>query len=321
MVGLSGGGDSVALLALLLEAGHECHAITVDHRMRAASADEAAFAAELCDRLGVSHRTVAPCEPPRSQAEARDARYALLGDAADALGAPLLVAHTRDDQAETLRMRARRGGGTLGLSAIPPVATLRGETRLLRPLLRAVRADLRAWLGERDLPWLDDPSNAARRFERVRVRQAAAPFADATLLRLADAARAHRAGVMRAVAADFAANLSPALHYRPALRGTALVHAVRILAAWTGGDAHLPSQSRTAALLASGGDFTIAGAQVRTIAGAQVRRGDGLRFVRDPRRAGRARGPGPFARFRPTSDDPVHHVLRRLGTDGSRARP
>ena len=307
-MGLSGGGDSVALLALLAEAGHECHAVTVDHRMRAGSDRDAAFAARLCERLRVPHRTVAPPVPPRGQAEAREARYALLGDAAEALGAPLCVGHTRDDQGETLRMRARRGGGTLGLSGIPPVATLRAETRLLRPLLRAARADLRAWLRARDLPWLDDPSNAARRFERVRVRQARASVDDATLSRLADAARAHRAVLMRAMAADFRANLAPDLRYRPTLRGTALVHAVRVLAAWTGGDAHLPSQGRTAALLATGRDFTIAG--------AEVRRGDGLFFGRDPRRDGRERGPGPLARFRPTSDDPVHAVLHGLEMQG-----
>ena len=304
VVGVSGGGDSLALLHLLVAAGHDCEAVTVDHRLRAGSDADGAFVAAICREWGVPHTVVARPEGARwtSQASARIGRYDALACAAD--GRAVLVAHTLDDQAETVRMRAHRGGGTLGLSGIAPVATLVGRTRLLRPLLRSGRAELRDYLGAIAATWIDDPANRDPRFERVRVRDRAGTQ---RLGRLADAARGHRAATMAHVAVDLRANLHLSgndLRYRPAIGGTLLVHAVRFCAAWVGRDAYLPSQARVAHFLAAEPAITVAGAVIR-------KRGDVLDFHPDPRRSmhGRAR---PFERFRPLSDDPVHAVLSAL---------
>ncbi|MFN3401506.1 MAG: tRNA lysidine(34) synthetase TilS, partial [Ferrovibrio sp.] len=107
------------------------------------------------------------------QALARDARYALLADACARQGIRhLLLAHHRDDQAETLLLRALRGSGVDGLAAMQP-RSLRGESLiLLRPLLDLPKARLVATLQKRKQGWVEDPSNANASFQRVRVRAA-----------------------------------------------------------------------------------------------------------------------------------------------------
>lgn len=104
------------------------------------------------------------------QAEARAARYRLLADWCRAAGIlHLLVAHQRDDQAETLVMRLERASGLDGLAAMAAVVERRG-LRILRPLLTVPRARLEATLRARGLSWIDDPSNRDPRFARVRLR-------------------------------------------------------------------------------------------------------------------------------------------------------
>ena len=282
----------MALLHLAHEAGLDCHAVTVDHRMREGSGAEARLVARACERLGVPHRIVARGETEWSgQRAAREGRYGLLAEVARELAAPIAVAHTLDDQAETVRMRAARGGGTLGLSGIPPVARL-GDVALLRPLLGVGRAELRDWLRHRGIGWIDDPSNEDEASERIfRRRRPTLPAAQ--IARLATAARAHRAVLMRAIAADFASNLAPPV-YRPGLVGTMRVHAVRILAARIGGSTHLPSQARVATFLEREKALTIAGTLLR-------KEGGGIAFRREARRT---LPQEERLRFVPASDEP-----------------
>ena len=307
---MSGGGDSLALLHLMHEAELNVVAATVDHRLRVGSAEDGAHVARICGRLAVPH--VALRRPSgadwSSQRRAREGRYAVLGAEARVLGAPLVIGHTLDDQAETVRMRARRGGGTLGLAGIAPVATLEGRTRLLRPLLGTTRDALRRLLRERGTAWVDDPANANHRFERVRVRREGADEALRDIGRLAELCRRERTALVRAIAADFGTGLrvgDGAYVYRPRLRGVALVHALRWLAAWAGGDAHLPAQGRMSDFVASEAALTVAGAVLR-------KEGIAYRVTRDPRRPAKTGAAGPFSRFRPASDDPVFHVLTKL---------
>jgi tRNA(Ile)-lysidine synthase len=178
LVAVSGGPDSVALLALLADWARQpgrpaLHAATVDHGLRAASGEEAEGVAGLCERLGVAHRILPwdglkPCTG--LQERARAARYALLADEAERLGGAVLVtAHTLDDQAETLLMRMARGSGPSGLAAMRG-RVRKGATMLARPLLGVAKARLMATAQARDLPFVTDPSNGDLRFERVRWR-------------------------------------------------------------------------------------------------------------------------------------------------------
>lgn len=180
VVAVSGGGDSMALLALLSRwvknsgAGCQITALTVDHRLRPESAGEARQVAAWCRGLRVGHKTLKVTAPPPTsglQEWARARRYELMCQwARDAGGVPVLLAHTLDDQAETLLMRLARGSGVDGLAAMA-LETSRYGVRLLRPLLGMPRERLRRTLAALGQDWLEDPSNEDGRFERVRARQ------------------------------------------------------------------------------------------------------------------------------------------------------
>lgn len=183
-VALSGGGDSVALLHVLTRcfdpAQVQLFAATVDHGLRDGSTREAEEAGHQAEALGVPHtilRWRGWDGAGNLQDAARAARYDLLCDWALGRGAgALAVAHTADDQAETLLMRLAREAGVAGLAGIPP-RRLRGGVTILRPLLGITRADLRAYLRRNGLTWAEDPSNRDERFARVRARRAMAGLA------------------------------------------------------------------------------------------------------------------------------------------------
>jgi tRNA(Ile)-lysidine synthase len=82
----------------------------------------------------------------------------------------LALGHTADDQAETVAMRRAEGSSPFGLAAMPAISQ-RDGVRLLRPLLTVPRAALRDWLRARGENWIEDPSNAATKFERTRWRE------------------------------------------------------------------------------------------------------------------------------------------------------
>lgn len=184
---VSGGPDSMAMLALAHAAfPGAVIAATVDHGLRAEAVDEAAMVANWCRAAGVAHTILTPDTPIAGasvQASARHARYALLaGWALDAGACSLLTAHHADDQAETFLMRAARGSGPGGLAGIRPRWTWerhrwngngpRGPSLpILRPLLSWRRRELRDIATACHLPFVDDPSNADSRFDRVRMRQ------------------------------------------------------------------------------------------------------------------------------------------------------
>lgn len=175
LLAVSGGPDSMAMLTLAIAGGIEgLHVATVDHRLRADAAAEAAMVADHCRSLGVPHATLTPAEPIAGaslQAAARRARYALLTDHARALGVDAIAtAHHVDDQAETFLMRAARGSGIAGLAGVRARATVEGVT-VVRPLLEWRRAELRAIVRRADVPFVDDPSNHDPAHDRTRFRR------------------------------------------------------------------------------------------------------------------------------------------------------
>ncbi|MFC3118710.1 tRNA lysidine(34) synthetase TilS [Jhaorihella thermophila] len=197
-VAVSGGGDSVALLHILTrcfgENGPEIHAVTVDHGLRAESADEAAMVARMAGALSVPHDTL--CwegwdGAGNLQDQARRARYRLLSRWARSSGIEMLaLAHTADDQAETVLMRLGRAAGVDGLSGIPE-RRIEGGVTFVRPLLGVTRQALRAYLVRNAIEWVEDPSNRDDRFDRIRARRAleALQPLGITVTALADVAR------------------------------------------------------------------------------------------------------------------------------------
>ena len=178
-VAVSGGGDSMALLAMTLDwasrTGAEVYAGTVDHGLRAASRAEAEQVAEWCARRGVPHAILAAAlldGPGNLSAKARAARYAALSSwAIKSDLTSILLGHTLDDQAETVLLRLARGSGIEGLAAIRAVREW-GGVRWLRPLLETGREDLRRWLRAAEIDWIEDPTNEDSRYDRVKARRA-----------------------------------------------------------------------------------------------------------------------------------------------------
>jgi tRNA(Ile)-lysidine synthase len=183
---VSGGSDSMGLMVLFADwlaqenADPAPHVVlTVDHGLRAQSAAEALAVAGSARKLGFQHAILPWSGPkPRTglQAAAREARYRLMGEymAGQGIGT-LLLAHTRDDQAETLLMRLARGSGLDGLAAMAPISEVAGQDgsgplRLVRPLLGIAKDRLQATLKARGVSWVEDPSNADASFERARWR-------------------------------------------------------------------------------------------------------------------------------------------------------
>jgi tRNA(Ile)-lysidine synthase len=178
LVAVSGGADSVALLAAL-DTLRETWSLRLtvwhlDHGLRGVeSARDRGFVEDLAGRLGhaitVEHATIRPGH--NLEARARDVRYQMLERAARAAGCRrIAVAHTQTDQAETVALRLLRGAGARGLSAMAP---RRGA--IIRPLLACSREDVLRFLHARGLSWVEDTSNRDERFTRNRVRRRLLP--------------------------------------------------------------------------------------------------------------------------------------------------
>jgi len=190
VLAVSGGPDSTALMILAarwrrtLKAKPKLTAITVDHGLRKESKREAMDVARLARKLGIAHRIVRWTGKKAAtglQQAARAARYSLLAKAARKLGAGhILVAHTLDDQAETVLMRMSRGSGLHGLAGMQRVSRLDGGNpplQLVRPLLEIPKARLIATCKAAKTAYADDPSNRDPRFTRARLRVLAAELA------------------------------------------------------------------------------------------------------------------------------------------------
>ena len=182
---VSGGSDSLAMMVLAAELAartdRALRGVTVNHGLRAAAADEAAFVAEVAEGLGLPHDQLHWQDwdgQGNLMDQARRARYRLMAGWAERAGiVAVLVAHTQDDLAETLLMRLARGAGVDGLSAMRAGFEVNG-VQFLRPLLGTSRDSLRTVLHRRNQAWIDDPSNQDNQFTRVRMRKALTAMAE-----------------------------------------------------------------------------------------------------------------------------------------------
>jgi len=188
LVGLSGGTDSVVLLHALLmlkkEYSPDIYIAHLDHGFRGEeSAKDREFCKDLAEELGLE----IACEEidvPRIAREkgispeeaARFERYAFFKRVAKTKSLKkIAVAHTRDDQAETVLMRIIRGAGMAGLAGISPLRDMKGVT-IIRPLIEISRKDIEDFLKSNDLQFRHDSSNDKIIFTRNRVRHELIPY-------------------------------------------------------------------------------------------------------------------------------------------------
>jgi len=183
LVGLSGGGDSMALVSLALavnsRAGQAVEIIVahVDHGLREDSDQEAEeLEAYVHATFGLKLERVRVSVDSRSgwgmEMAARTARHGALEALRGQRGADLIaLAHQADDQAETVLMRLLTGTGLAGLAAMSP-----RRDQIVRPLLSFTRHQLRQYLARMGITWLDDPSNQDRHYVRNRIRLDVLPY-------------------------------------------------------------------------------------------------------------------------------------------------
>ncbi len=206
LLAVSGGADSTALLRLFMEiAGENTDALAVahvNHRMRGDESEaDADFVRKLAEeyRLRYCERRFEPVDwnlddSGSVEAAARKIRYDFFRETAETLGFRYVaVAHTADDQVETVLHRIVRGTGIGGLAGIPAVRQLSPAVSLIRPLLETPRHEIHDYLQRIGQPFRTDSSNADDDFTRNKIRNKLLPFlrnefnpgVDAALLRLA----------------------------------------------------------------------------------------------------------------------------------------
>ena len=197
--GVSGGADSLALMALAVGAGCLVTAVHVDHGQRIGSSDEASVVAEYASAVGAEFesRRVDVEAGSNLEARMRSARYEVLGEEA-------ATGHTADDQAETVLINLIRGTGLTGLGAMEP-----GHRR---PILSLRRADTEAICGSLGWSPVMDESNRDPAFQRNRIRNEVLPLlnniADRDVAPLLARSSGHARGAALVIAKE-AAQLDP----------------------------------------------------------------------------------------------------------------
>lgn len=250
IVGCSGGADSLALVALSAAAGLRPLAVHVDHQLRAGSAADAHAVRDAAERIGAQWNTVPVTVEPGAnlEARARDARYeALDKERVDAGADWLLVAHTADDQAETVLLNVLRGAAAAGIAGMPP-----RRQHIARPLLGLRRSETRALCDDLGLRVVDDPMNHDVAFTRVALRRQVLPMLEAIADRDLVPVLARQADVLR-TESDYLDTLAHAAwsgdseSSASALAALHPVLAQRAVRAWLG--APPPSQAEVARVL------------------------------------------------------------------------
>ena len=211
VVAVSGGTDSTALALILAELRDELglvlHVAHFDHGARPNdAAADAQYVADLANKIAAPIRVGKAKVAPKSEDDARNARYEFLRRVASELGASAIATgHTQDDQAETVLLHLTRGAGLAGVAAMRPL-----RDGIARPLLVLTRADTTAICKAAGITPREDPTNNSPAFARNRVRLNVLPELErinpqvrAALARFADvAAEANDAIAAKAPAAS-----------------------------------------------------------------------------------------------------------------------
>jgi tRNA(Ile)-lysidine synthase len=218
--------------------------------------------ASLCAEHGIAHRALRWTDTKPAHglpAAAREARYRLLAEAADAEGTDLVfTGHTLDDQFETVAMRAARGDGR-GLAGMAPATLFDGRVWIVRPLLKSRRSALRSFLAARGIGWIDDPTNVDTKYERARIRaQASEPDPEQAQAKIDGAAAARTAfgqaaadAIRTHVVLSAPGLVALELSFADMSNGHAgALYALRILLATVGGTEQLPNVDVSAELFA-----------------------------------------------------------------------
>lgn len=298
-VAFSGGADSTALLLACAEKWPgQVHAIHIHHGLQAAADDFERHCQAFCTQLGVPLRLKrvdgrhAPGQSP--EAAARRARYkafeaVALDEYAQTAIKNIAIAQHADDQIETLLLALSRGSGLPGLSAMP-ATWQRAGLSYHRPLLAVRSADIRSWLAQRGVGWIEDPSNADQQFTRNRIRARLLPALEATFPQFRDtfARSAAHAGQAQAVLLEVAAQDlllvgSPPVIKR--LQGLSRVRQANLLRYWLNCAYEvIPSAAQLAELLDQLAACTTRGHKIRIKVGTGVaeRRGAELHWYNPP---------------------------------------
>ena len=180
LIAVSGGVDSLSLLIAFDEWNRQndynidFSAITVDHKLRPTSTEEAKYVGEICKKLSIKHsiKTWDEKEKPHSNLEliAREKRYQLIKEEYIKNNCDyLLVAHHLDDQAENFFIRLFRGSGIDGLSCMS-LETKLYDMNILRPFLNIHKSDLINYLTDKKIKWCEDESNSDEKYLRNKIR-------------------------------------------------------------------------------------------------------------------------------------------------------
>jgi len=186
LVGVSGGPDSLTLLfvlnAIKKELKLKLHIAHLDHRLREKSREDAVFVKRIAQKLDLPV-TVSTVDIRRRASKggsveeiARNSRLGFFLRLAKRIKADkVALAHSFDDQAETVLMRIIRGSGLYGLSAIRPKRKING-TSIIRPLLEISRKEIERYLKTLRIKPRKDPSNRENLFLRNKIRNNLLPL-------------------------------------------------------------------------------------------------------------------------------------------------
>lgn len=184
LVACSGGADSSALLAALLEL-REPYALRLaighfNHRLRRGADQDERFVVRMGQKLGLpvyvrkeDVRSFAAESGLNIEEASRERRYKFLRETAGRIGANrIATAHTLTDQAETVLMRIFRGSGPSGLGGIAPCI----DGLIIRPLIEVERREVEAYLRARKINYREDETNRDPRYQRNRIRLRLIPY-------------------------------------------------------------------------------------------------------------------------------------------------